>query len=264
MPNSITIVSPVSGETIASSAVMNVSVDYEYVYVSDKYVGANCSTSGGHSGHAGPIGGTPDSAEVGLSSHSGATYTGVEVTARIQETTSWGSGYVAQSSVNNITIMDNPPIVILPLPIHVPLPITPYFRVGKETAKEPGVKLRWQLDFVQAINKNGVGADEVKLDREYDEKTPPELKGTVKKEEKYLKGKIIGAVYGKKGTTGLVLVYTLKDTDVTLDAVNGNWEVILPEAALKASQPPRQIILTFFDKDGAFAATVSAPLRKKA
>lgn len=260
MPNSITIVSPVSGETIPASAVMNVSVDYEYVYNTPRYIGSNCSTGGGHSGSAGPIGTGDDSAEVGLGTHLTA-YTGVELTARIQDTTSWNSPYVAQASVNNITISADPPIKF---DLINPLDTKPYFRLGTKTAADPGVQARWQVEYGQPIDsKNGAGADEVKLDREYDEKTPPKLTGTVKKEEPYLNGTIIGAVYGRQGKTGLVLVYTLKAGDVRLDAMNGTWEVILPEAALKASKSPRQVILTFFDKGGDFVATISAPLRKK-
>jgi hypothetical protein len=254
--NSITIVSPVSGETLLAGAVMSVSADYEYVYLTSRYVGGQCTTGTGHSSHAGPIsGGTSDSIEVGLGTHSG-TYTGVELTVRIQDTTAWNSPYVAQGSVNNITITDTPPVRI---DRSNGLERLPYFRVGSEALTDADQKAQWPIDTGREFDPK---ADLARLDQEYDPAVDLKLTGTIGNASLF-DGSIVGVVNGKLGKTGLVGVYTLKPADVTIDPATGKWEVTIPKKVLKKAKAPRQLILTLLDKNEEFVATVSAPLKKK-
>lgn len=254
--NSISIVSPVSGETVPAGTVLNVSADYDYVYFSTRYVGGLCSTGSGHSAYAGPISGsTSDSIEVGLGAHTGS-FTGVELTVRIQDTSAWGSPFVAQGTVNNITIDSSPPLLLKQVN---PLPVFPYYKVGKKTLSQKDRDQLWPIETGREFNAK---TDRVILDREYDPSADLTLSGTIT-DSSLFTGSIVGVVNGRLGKTGLVGVYTLAPGDVTINTSTGDWSVTIPKKVLKKKNAPRQLILTLLDKTDEFVATISAPLKKK-
>lgn len=259
MPNSISIISPVSGETVPASAVMTVSIDYEYVYYGTAYIGAACTAASLHAGIKGPISsGTGTGVEVGLGTHSGI-YTGVEVYARIQ-TGGWGSGFYAQTSVNNITISDTPPVLIDP-PESFQEEKLPYYRIEAAGAIAFDQDNRWEVENYG--KKYDKVADAPKRDRIYDPNKNLPITGKIAQAAHYTGGSLLAVVSGKLGKTGLIQIHVIPKTNFTIDVTNGNWAAEIPTGILQKKNEPRVIVVTLFDKDGEAVATTSAPLKKK-
>lgn len=262
MPNSINIVSPVSGETVLASSILDVAIDYEYMY-SGAYVGAECSSATAHNNTTGPVSGA-SSASVELGTHASAA-TGVTIEARLLPTNVWGGFYV-NHSVNNITISTDPPVVIDP-PASFAHSTVPYYYMDEVAAEDfrnretvgPVNKL-WRINFGRDYDTK---LDALKKNHHYDPTDPNGHKLTGKIKAGFRDGSLTAVVSGKLGKTGLIHVYTVPKSDITINPGTGEWEIKIPIKVLNKSHAPRQIIVTLFDKNDEAVAMASAALKKK-
>jgi hypothetical protein len=269
MPNSVTVISPVSGETLylPGTQVVLVTFDYENGESGTLYACGTCTAGlpgGGvlHSGTSTAVGPGNSEAEVGLGDHSG-THNNVTLTGQLLAAPNSGVIY-AQFSVNNITITDSAPPIRLDNSIH---PIAderhPYFVRVEESALTAEMKKDYAYDADGSPRDYKAETDSPKRSREYDPTKDLELFVLIPNKNHRDNGYIVVEVSARKKKTDLAKVYTATEKVVVSDEPSGQCKVVIPKKVFKGgARKARQIVLTLLDKvDGDFVATTSVAVK---
>ena len=271
MPNSVTVVSPVSGETLylPGTDPVVVTLDYENGESGSLYVCGTCTAGlpGGGTLHVGNhtlVSPGTGPGEVGLGDHSG-THTGVTLSGQLLSGPNIGTIY-AQFSVNNITLTESPPAIRIDRTKH---PIVPekypfFFRVAQSS-------LTKEMQDKFAVTEDGTyrtydaKMDSPKREQEYDPAHDLELFVIIPSKQHRDNGHIVVEVSTRKKKTDLSKVYTDTAKIVVSDDAAGQCKVVIPKKVFKnGTRKARQVVLTLLDeKDGEFVATISAPLKPK-
>lgn len=264
MPNSVTIVSPASGETIylTPTAELLIATDFETAQ-GGTIARANCSAPppGGHDGDPFPVSGDGE-AEVKIGPHGTTyTYTGVTLTARLQSTN--GATTYAQASVHDITLVVTDQPIVTPITVTDPPPPPgptppgpPYFFVTRS-----GLTKDSEDNFIVEPGKPPVKYDPAKHAPKRNREVNPNADLKVAGKVSVLKDSYVSVTLSRKRKkTGLVACYT--NPQIPVNLVTGEWSVTIPKDEVGKFKKLRQAIITLFVKGDA-EATVSIPLKLK-
>jgi len=245
MPSSrVNIVSPVSGGSTPLDVVIN--IDYEYNEATAGYLLVKCFH---------PLPGPEIKMVQSVAANSSGSgsitiphttgFTGVEIEARLTDTNAWSSYYV-NNSVDEITFVSNPPVVI-------------HRQIG------PGPREKFGWSFVITPDAYGkkafakkTAASMPKPEHEYDPNADKDISGSVA--NAYKNGTLQAVVYGRTKFS-LSIAQVLKT--FSPDPSTGEWTLTIPKAVLKGGCVPRRLVVTLFDNAGEYVGTASTALKKK-
>lgn len=270
MPNSVTVVSPVSGETLylpGTDAVI-ITVDYEHAETGSVYLCGNCTAGlpgGGalHFGTTTSITNTSGDGEVGLGDHSG-THTDVTLSGLLMSGQNIGTHF-AQFSVNNITITETIPAIRFDLAFPlIPKERTPYFFRLPESAFTPERLKEYALDDKGVMRPYKPESDAPLRHRKYDPTKDLEVYVLIKDKDHRDNGKILVEVSAQKKKTDLQKVHSAISAITVTDEAAGQCKVVIPKKVFKnGGRKARQVVLTLLDKNEDFVATISSALKPK-